>query len=71
MEKSYNTLEEIINEMYSEKPKAKKKSSHKVSNEGGCGTHKEGANPADHDKFESTCPKCGHKQVLNASNCDK
>lgn len=69
MEKSYNTLEDIINEMYSKS--AEPAAQDEVSNEGGCGTHKEGANPSDHDKFESTCPKCGHKQVLNASNCDK
>ena len=63
MEKSYNTLENILEEMYAPETEVD------TTEEGGCGTHKEGADPSDTDKFEAVCSKCGHKMVLNASHC--
>ena len=69
MEKSYNTLEDILNEMYAPETEVEEAPEVDTAEEGGCGTHKEGADPSDADKFETTCPKCGHKAVLNASHC--
>ena len=69
MEKSYNTLEDILEEMYAPETAVEETPEVDTTEEGGCGTHKEGADPSDADKFEAVCSKCGHKMVLNASHC--